>query len=132
MAGRLIVNADDFGLCEGVNRAVKQAHTEGILTSATIMAGMPAAAQAVQLAREMPALGVGVHLNLFDASPVSEDKRIKVLLNSNGEFALSLGVGRTDSVGNRQWNKADPPRFTQALPRVSTHLSCNRQPGQAL
>jgi len=91
MAGRLIVNADDFGLCEGVNRAVKQAHTEGILTSATIMAGMPAAAQAVQLAREMPALGVGVHLNLFDASPVSEDKRIKVLLNSNGEFALSLG-----------------------------------------
>jgi hopanoid biosynthesis associated protein HpnK len=105
MAGRLIVNADDFGLCEGVNRAVKQAHTEGILTSATIMAGMPAAA-AVQLAREMPTLGVGVHLNLFDALPVSEDERIKALLNSNGEFALSLGKLALKSMLSRTFREA--------------------------
>ena len=48
MAGRLIVNADDFGLCEGVNKAVKQAHTDGVLTSATIMVGMSAAKAAVE------------------------------------------------------------------------------------
>jgi hopanoid biosynthesis associated protein HpnK len=90
MAGRLIVNADDFGLCEGVNRAVKQAHTEGILSSATIMAGMDAAKAAVELAGEMPDLGMGVHLNLFDSVPISTDERVKVLLDSNGEFTLSL------------------------------------------
>ncbi len=84
------MNADDFGLCEGVNRAVKQAHTEGILSCATIMVGMPAAKAAVELAGEMPGLGVGVHLNLFDSVPISTDERVKVLLDSNGEFALSL------------------------------------------
>ena len=48
MASRLIVNADDFGLCEGVNRAVKQAHTDGVLTSATIMVGMSEAKTAIE------------------------------------------------------------------------------------
>ena len=38
----LIVNADDFGLTLGVNRAVIEAHTRGILTSTTVMANMPA------------------------------------------------------------------------------------------
>ncbi len=91
MAGRLIVNADDFGLCEGVNRAVKRAHTEGILTSATIMVGMGGATGAVELARETPTLGVGVHLNLFDNVPISKDQRVKILLDANGRFGLSLG-----------------------------------------
>ncbi len=91
MAGRLIVNADDFGLCEGVNRAVKRAHTEGILTSATIMVGMGAAKAAVELAGEMPGLGVGVHLNLTEGVPISKDQRVKVLLNGSGELSFSLG-----------------------------------------
>jgi hopanoid biosynthesis associated protein HpnK len=91
MAGRLIVNADDFGLCEGVNKAVKRAHTEGILTSATIMVGMPAAAQAVELAGEMPDLGVGVHLNLTEGAPISKDQRVKILLDGSCEFSFSLG-----------------------------------------
>ncbi|RKY11113.1 MAG: hypothetical protein DRP65_05150 [Planctomycetota bacterium] len=106
MAGRLIVNADDFGLCEGVNRAVKCAHTEGVLTSATIMAGMGAAAQAVELAGEMPGLGVGVHLNLFDSTPVSKDERVKVLLDSNGEFVLSLSKLAIKSMLSRTTRQA--------------------------
>ena len=106
MAGRLIVNADDFGLCEGVNRAVKQAHTEGILTSATIMAGMPAAAQAIESARQMPGLGVGVHLNLFDSTPISKEQRVKVLLNANGRFGLSLGKLAVTSIVSKTIRKA--------------------------
>ncbi len=91
MASRLIVNADDFGLCEGVNRAVKQAHTDGVLTSATIMVGMGAAKAAVELAGEMPGLGVGVHLNFTEGAPISKDQRVKILLDGNGEFSFSLG-----------------------------------------
>jgi len=106
MAGQLIVNADDFGLCEGVNRAVKQAHTEGILTSATIMAGMGAAAQAVELAGEMPSLGVGVHLNLFGGGPISKDRRVKILLDANGRFGLSLGKVVVKSVLSKSFRQA--------------------------
>ena len=49
MNKRVIINADDFDLCDGVNKAVAQAHTDGVLTSTTIMANMPAADQAVEI-----------------------------------------------------------------------------------
>jgi len=89
MEKKIIINADDFGLCEGVNRAVVQAHTQGILTSTTIMANMPAALRAVELAKQLPTLGVGIHLNLFQGKPVSKDPCVVRLLNTDGEFAYS-------------------------------------------
>lgn len=89
MDKRIVVNADDFGLCTGVNRAVAQAHSDGILTSATIMANMPAAAQAVEMAKQLPALGVGVHLNLTNGRPLSPLDTVRPLLNGDGEFACS-------------------------------------------
>jgi hopanoid biosynthesis associated protein HpnK len=90
MDKRVIINADDFGLCEPVNSAVAQAHTEGVLTSATIMANMPAADEAVKIAKKLPRLGVGVHLNLSEGTPVSKDSGVECLLNSSGEFGLSV------------------------------------------
>jgi len=92
MERRLVINADDFGLCEEVNKAVAKACTEGVLTSATIMANMPAAEQAVRIARELPDLGVGVHLNLTNGKPLSASLQLGPLLNSSGEFKVSPAV----------------------------------------
>lgn len=89
MERQIIINADDFGLCEGVNKAVVDAHTHGILTSATIMANMPAAEQAVEIAKKMPTLGVGVHLNLCEGSPLSEKRLVAPLLGQDGKFCLT-------------------------------------------
>jgi hopanoid biosynthesis associated protein HpnK len=89
MDKRIIINADDFGISSGVNKAVAQAHTNGVLTSATIMANMPAAEEAVKIAKQMPGLGVGVHLNLFEGRPLSKDSDIVCLLDDNGGFALT-------------------------------------------
>lgn len=89
MDKRIVINADDFGLCEGVNKAVAQAHTDGVLTSATIMVNMSGAAEAFEIAREMPSLAVGVHLNLFEGRAVSRDSRVDCLLNNDGSFAYS-------------------------------------------
>ena len=61
---RLITNADDFGLDPAVNAAVIQAHTTGILTSASLLVTALAADEAVALARQHPRLGVGIHLCL--------------------------------------------------------------------
>ena len=58
---RLIVNADDFGLSPSVNEAVVRAHRDGILTSASLMVNAPGFAEAVELARANPRLGVGLH-----------------------------------------------------------------------
>jgi hopanoid biosynthesis associated protein HpnK len=67
---RLIVNADDFGLTRGVNRAIAELHRAGVLSSATLMARAPATDYAVQLALATPSLGVGCHLVLVDGEPV--------------------------------------------------------------
>jgi predicted glycoside hydrolase/deacetylase ChbG (UPF0249 family) len=91
VAGKIIINADDFGLSEGINRAVEQAHTDGVLTSATIMPNMPAADQAVDIAKKLPTLGIGVHLNLMEARPLSQDKCVAVLLDDEGAFAFAPG-----------------------------------------
>ncbi len=65
MADRfLIVNADDLGLSPGVNAGIAEAHTRGVVTSASLMVRQPAAAQAATLVREHPALAVGLHLDL--------------------------------------------------------------------
>ena len=60
----LIVNADDFGLSPGVNRGIIKAHEQGIVTSASLMVRMPAAAEAAAYAREHSNLSVGLHFDL--------------------------------------------------------------------
>src|SRR5687767_8415619 len=63
-AHRLIINADDFGLSHDVNAAVIRAHTEGVLTTASLMVNEEGFEEAVDLARSHPRLGVGLHLSL--------------------------------------------------------------------
>jgi len=90
MEKRIIINADDFGLCDGVNKAVVQAHRDGVVTSATIMANMPAAAEAVEKAKKLPGLGVGVHLNLTKGKPLSQEAGLAALLDKEGNFFRSV------------------------------------------
>jgi predicted glycoside hydrolase/deacetylase ChbG (UPF0249 family) len=61
---RLVVNADDFGLSDGVNAGVLRAHREGIVTSASLMVRAPGAQQAVEGAAAHPELTVGLHVDL--------------------------------------------------------------------
>ena len=63
---QLILNADDFGLTPGVNRAIVELVASGCLTSATLMAAAPATEEAIQLARCTQGLGVGCHIVLVD------------------------------------------------------------------
>jgi chitin disaccharide deacetylase len=60
----LIVNADDFGLSDAVNAGIAAAHERGIVTSTSLMVCRPAAERAVELARRLPALAIGLHVDL--------------------------------------------------------------------
>lgn len=70
---RLIVNADDFGLCPGVNRGVVEAFDRGIVTSASLMVRGAAAPEAAALAGERPSLSLGLHLDLAEWAPSGEE-----------------------------------------------------------
>ncbi len=79
---RLIVNADDFGFTSGVNRAIVESHTHGIVTSSTLMANGSAFTEAVQMAKASPNLSVGCHVVLIDGQPVLEASKIATITES--------------------------------------------------
>jgi len=83
----LIVNADDLGWTDGVNRGIVEAFHHGIVTSTSLLANGAAFAGGVEAARSAPGLGVGVHLNLSDGPPVADREIVTSLLNNDGEFA---------------------------------------------
>jgi chitin disaccharide deacetylase len=98
----LIVNADDFGVCAGVNRGIVEAHRRGIVTSASLMVGMPGSEEAARLARECPALSVGLHVRFGDGRREPADL--------------------TDTAACRESMDAQFIRFTELVGRRPTHL----------
>jgi hopanoid biosynthesis associated protein HpnK len=100
---RLIVNADDFGLTQGVNRAIEEAHSNGIVTSATLMANGAAFEDAIQRAKSNSRLSVGCHVVLVDGLPVLGGGQIPTLsdkksgdgrfLDRLSSFALRVVTG---------------------------------------
>jgi len=82
----LIINADDLGYTQGVNRAVAQCCRQGILTSATLMANGPAFEDAVAMVKDNPALGVGIHLVLTELQPLSRPDELPGLVDGRGRL----------------------------------------------
>jgi hopanoid biosynthesis associated protein HpnK len=83
---RLIVNADDFGLTAGVNRAIAEAHQRGIVTSTTLMANSRAFDGASEWARSAPAgLSVGCHVVLMDGEPLLPADKVSTLLDAQAK-----------------------------------------------
>lgn len=90
---RLIVNADDFGLTSGVNRAIVELHAAGLVTSTSLMARAGATDEAIELARATTSLDVGCHVVLIDGEPVLPPERIPSLLDARtGHFPNSLAI----------------------------------------
>jgi hopanoid biosynthesis associated protein HpnK len=80
---RLIINADDFGLTPGVNRAIVEAHANGVVSSATLMAGGSARGAAVALSSANPRLSVGCHVVLVDGRPMLPPPQVATLLDAS-------------------------------------------------
>jgi len=97
---RLLINADDFGLTPGVNRAIAELHDAGCLLSTTLLATGAAFADAVALAKSRPALAVGCHIVLTDGMPILPSAEIPSLVQGTyfrpklGAFIRDLMLGR--------------------------------------
>ena len=101
---RLIVNADDFGFTAGVNRAIAEAHTNGIVTSSTLMANGPAFNDAIRFAKQLPELSVGCHVVLIDGEPILDAARLQTITS----------------------NKSGPSRFTNNLKSFAARALAGR------
>ena len=131
---RLIVNADDFGLTCGVNRAIVEAHEQGIVTSATLMANGGALPQAIELAASAPRLSIGCHVVLVDGSPISDAAHVASLTAGNGaprfrtsifDFALNCLRGKFVA-GEIEAEATAQIRKLQAAGIVVSHLDTHK------
>jgi len=94
------VNADDFGFTSGVNRAIVEAHTRGVVTSSTLMANGPAFAEAALLAKANPRLSVGCHVVLIDGEPVLDAQQL-TSLTTQGHFRDGLKTFAARAIAGR-------------------------------
>ena len=86
----LIVTGDDFGLAVPINEAIEEAHRDGILTTASLMVGATAAQDAIDRAKRLPSLRVGLHLVLVEGQPVLPPAVIPNLVDEQGVFSSHL------------------------------------------
>jgi predicted glycoside hydrolase/deacetylase ChbG (UPF0249 family) len=101
-----IVNGDDFGAGQGINRGILEAHQTGILTSTSLMVNMPGAEEAVRLSHDAPRLSVGLHAAL------TSEECIPLV-----DFDVPQKC-RTEII--RQWE-----RFIELMGRPPTHLDAH-------
>ena len=83
---RLIINGDDFGLTEGINKAIEQLHGRGRLNSTSLVVNTTWSEDAIEIARGAPDLRLGVHLNLSTGKPLSNSNSVNTLVRRDGRF----------------------------------------------
>lgn len=123
-ARRLIVNADDLGRTAGINQGVFEAHRNGVVTSATLMVGFPAAILAAKALPELPELGVGLHVTLTGGGrPLSSPADVPTLVDNQGLLARKpenlgdLALAEVEAEVRLQYE-----RFVELVGRAPTHL----------
>jgi len=87
---RLIVTADDFGAAVAVNEAVEDGHRNGVLTAASLMVAAPGCTDAVERARRLPTLKVGLHLVLVEGRPLLPPSALPDLVTPDGLFRTDM------------------------------------------
>jgi chitin disaccharide deacetylase len=101
-----IFNADDFGYSRGINRGIVRAHEAGVVTSTTFMVNGAAAAEAVRIARDLPTLSVGLHVNFTNEAQcfvdLEDPRAIRTELRGQFERYVDLVGGLPTHVDSHQ------------------------------
>jgi len=83
----LIINADDFGLTDGVTEGIVQSWRDGVTTSTSALINIEGAPQRIAMMHaKYPRLPIGLHLNITGGHPVLPPKRVPTLVDANGQF----------------------------------------------
>ncbi len=118
----LIVNADDCGLCEGVNRGIIEAAERGIVTSASLMVRQPAAEPAATWARRHPKFSLGIHLDfgewiyrdgewvkLYEVVPADDETAVRrEVIRQLAEFHALVGRDPTHLDSHQHAHRKEP------------------------
>jgi predicted glycoside hydrolase/deacetylase ChbG (UPF0249 family) len=138
MSKRLIVTADDYGLCHSVNQAIEECLSAGIVRATCVMANMDFYGDAKFLRRRFPEVSIGIHWNVTQGKPVLSSGLVPTLVNNEGVFWTTTELQR------RWWSGAVKLKELQAELRAqfdrlieitgsvdfwNTHQNCHVFPG---
>jgi chitin disaccharide deacetylase len=135
----LVVNADDFGLTEGVSRAILDAHRRGVVTSTSVLALGPGFTTSAAWLADAPALGVGAHLAAVgEDPPLLSAAEVPTLVDRRGRLRLSwrqflplAAAGRIDPADLRREFTAQLKAITDAgvtIDHLDTHQNLHLWP----
>jgi predicted glycoside hydrolase/deacetylase ChbG (UPF0249 family) len=135
----LIVNADDYGLTEGVSRAILRAHTVGIVTSTSLLTLAPGFDKTVGWLGDVPELGTGAHLAAVgEDPPLLSAREVPTLITKKGalhdswrQFLPLAAAGRIDPADLRREFAAQLERIAQAgiaIDHLDTHQNLHLWP----
>ena len=83
---RLIINADDFGYSKQITLGIKEASAHGLVTSTSLIVNKDYSTQALDLAKGIKDVSVGIHFNLDDGRPLCPPEQVRTLVNEQGQF----------------------------------------------
>lgn len=83
---KIIINADDFGLSNSINKGIMESVLKGVVTSASLMVNMSGFENALNIIKQSPSLDVGLHINLIRGNPISSAYRIESLTRKGSFF----------------------------------------------
>jgi predicted glycoside hydrolase/deacetylase ChbG (UPF0249 family) len=116
---KLIITADDYGMCASVNAAIEACIAAGTVRSTCVMTNMPDCEPASQLRRRFPCLSVGIHWTLTEGRPLLGPALVPSLVNNGGhfysasEFRKRWRLGKISKAEIRQELIAQYSRFTE-------------------
>ena len=102
----LIINADDLGYSPGVNQAIADLYQIGLVTSTSLIVNLPHSEAGAAIARGLPGLSVGVHLNLSKGEPLLPAAQVPSLVDENGRFWETAMLYRHALTGQINWYEA--------------------------
>jgi len=133
MTKYVIFNSDDFGISDGVNRGVIEAHRDGLLSSTCTMVNMPSAGAGIHMAQEQASdLGVGLHLTLSFGKPVLSADKVPSLVDGDGQLPQSYPqlmqrLPYFDPDELRAEIQAQFDRFVELASKLPTHIDSHHR-----
>ena len=118
---KLIINADDFGLSEGITYGIYDAVKRGVVTSTTMMVNMRASALAGEIVKRDDSLSVGLHLNLSFGKPLTDC----FSLTCEGRFVKPKNCDIHDQFTDEDLDKeldAQYKKFCELTGKKPTHI----------
>jgi predicted glycoside hydrolase/deacetylase ChbG (UPF0249 family) len=124
---RLIVNADDFGLTDGVTRGILAAHRHGLVTSTTMLVNASVGGEQIAEALDT-GLGLGLHVNLTLGKPLTGGRS---LTGADGRFVRDpmRAAARADAREVEREVEAQIDTFIELVKRPPTHLDSHHHVG---